>query len=51
MFGMPQEAIKLGAVQTVLPLSEIPHVLQKLCKPNSNIKPKPFNDKNNSNFN
>jgi len=31
IFGMPAEAIKTGAVDEVLPLSEIPQAIRKLC--------------------
>lgn len=31
IFGMPQEAIKTGAVDEVLPLSAIPDAIRKLC--------------------
>jgi len=31
IFGMPGEAIKTGAVQEILPLSQIPHAIHRLC--------------------
>ena len=31
IFGMPNEAIKTGAVEQVLPLTEIPAAIQRLC--------------------
>ena len=31
IFGMPAEAIKTGAVETVLPLGEIPEAIRKMC--------------------
>ncbi len=31
IFGMPNEAIKTGAVERVLPLGEIPEVIHRLC--------------------
>jgi chemotaxis response regulator CheB len=31
IFGMPNEAIKTGAVDEVLPLHEIPGAIRKLC--------------------
>ena len=31
IFGMPNEAIKTGAVEQILPLSDIPLAIQKLC--------------------
>jgi two-component system chemotaxis response regulator CheB len=31
IFGMPNEAIKTGCIEQVLPLNEIPHAIQKLC--------------------
>ena len=31
IFGMPAEAIKTGAVDDVLPLSQIPAAIRKLC--------------------
>ena len=32
IFGMPNEAIKTGCVDQVLPLSEIPRAIEKLCQ-------------------
>jgi len=31
IFGMPNEAIKTGCVEQVLPLGEIPGAIQRLC--------------------
>ncbi len=31
IFGMPGEAIKTGAVEEILPLSQIPHAIRRLC--------------------
>jgi two-component system chemotaxis response regulator CheB len=31
IFGMPNEAIKTGAVEQVLPLEDIPGAIQRLC--------------------
>ena len=31
IFGMPNEAIKTGAVEQVLALNDIPIAIQKLC--------------------
>jgi two-component system chemotaxis response regulator CheB len=31
IFGMPNEAIKTGCVDQVLPLGEIPMAIQRLC--------------------
>ena len=31
IFGMPNEAIKTGCIDQVLPLSDIPRAIQRLC--------------------
>jgi two-component system, chemotaxis family, protein-glutamate methylesterase/glutaminase len=31
IFGMPGEAIRSGGVESVLPLRDIPHAIQRLC--------------------
>jgi two-component system chemotaxis response regulator CheB len=31
IFGMPNEAIKTGAVEHVMPLNRIPAAIQRLC--------------------
>jgi len=36
VFGMPQEAIKLGGVDRVLPLSQIPTAALAACKEPTN---------------
>ena len=33
IFGMPNEAIKTGAVERVLPLGRIPEAIHRLCAP------------------
>ena len=36
IFGMPGQAIKTGAVDQVLPLTEIAGAIERLCYPRSN---------------
>ena len=38
MFGMPGEAVKIGAAVSVLPLSEIAPTLLKLCEQSAELR-------------